>query len=90
MSEIHGEMYDTQGNVVLCKCGKPAVKEMIGINMYIAQCESCLPCDILPVKLIYKPVDRTSSAIELNGKFIVDLLTIEGETDYGISIQPSD
>lgn len=35
-------MYDAQGNIVLCKCGKPAGYAIMGTNAYKALCTDCL------------------------------------------------
>ncbi len=36
-------MYDGDGNVILCKCGKPAGSGVSGTMAYIAWCEDCPP-----------------------------------------------
>lgn len=43
-------MYDTEGNIVLCKCGKPAGSGAYGREAYIAWCEDCCP--------LYKPREK--------------------------------
>lgn len=36
------KMYDSEGEVMLCKCGKPATEGIIGKEAYIARCSECM------------------------------------------------
>ena len=35
--------YNTEGNEMLCKCGKPSIGAIIGKDAYISFCEDCSP-----------------------------------------------
>ena len=35
-------MYDSEGNVVLCKCGKPAENAIIGKSSSMSRCNKCM------------------------------------------------
>ena len=48
-------MYDSEGNVVLCKCGRPAGSAAYGTKAMIAWCEDCYPLAKETVKFIYRP-----------------------------------
>ena len=50
-----GTMYDSEGKIVLCKCGKPAGQAAIGKEAFIAWCSDCSPNKQQPAKFIYKP-----------------------------------
>lgn len=49
------KMYDSQGNVVLCKCGKEAGTAAIGKNAMAAWCEDCTPVNKSEAKFVYNP-----------------------------------
>lgn len=49
-------LYDTEENVVLCKCGKPAGACAIGIKASVAWCSDCSPWNKEVVAdFIYRP-----------------------------------
>jgi hypothetical protein len=39
---VESEMYYSNGEKMLCKCGKPAVNLIVGNHAYISRCNSCL------------------------------------------------
>ena len=47
-------MYDSGGNVMLCKCGKPAGSAVIGTEAFIVWCSDCDPLNKETVKFVYK------------------------------------
>ncbi len=49
-------MYDSEGNVVLCKCGKPAGSAAIGKEAMVAWCSECSPLEKHEAKLVYREV----------------------------------
>lgn len=49
------KLYDSQGNEVLCKCGKPSDQTFIGIDYFIARCKDCLDVPSECYNLIYIP-----------------------------------
>jgi hypothetical protein len=48
-------MYDGAGNVITCKCGKPAGMGVIGKEAMIAWCADCCPMPNHEAKFVYKP-----------------------------------
>jgi hypothetical protein len=36
------KLYDSEGNEVLCKCGKPASTAIMGKEAFIARCNECM------------------------------------------------
>jgi hypothetical protein len=48
-------MYDSDGKVVLCKCGKPAGSAAIGKECSVAWCSDCSPLSKFSAEFIYKP-----------------------------------
>ena len=49
------KMHDSDGNVVLCKCGKPAGSGVIGKEAFVAWCSECSPLNNFSAEFIYKP-----------------------------------
>lgn len=49
-------MYDEAGNVVLCKCGKPAGTSIMGKDAFIAFCSDCSPTNHLSTDFVYEPI----------------------------------
>ena len=47
-------MYDTEGNVMLCKCGKPAGGGVFGKEAFQVWCTDCAPLSKTDAKFIYK------------------------------------
>ena len=52
-------MEDAEGNVILCKCGKPATEFIIGIEAYLGRCSECMQeqygsAPVSDVKFIFK------------------------------------
>lgn len=48
-------MYDSEGNVVLCKCGKPAGSAAMGKGAMIAWCSDCSPLNKESAEFVYRP-----------------------------------
>lgn len=48
-------LYDSEGNIILCKCGKPAGTSVIGKEAFVAWCEDCTPLEKYEAKFVYKP-----------------------------------
>lgn len=42
---MEAKMYDTESNVLLCQCGKPAGSALIGKEAFVAWCEDCSPLE---------------------------------------------
>lgn len=40
------KLYDSNGNEVLCKCGKSATTEIFGIETCISLCNECMFCGL--------------------------------------------
>jgi len=56
MSTAHSCMYDGEGNIILCKCGKPAGSGMMGKESYLVWCEDCSPYkDAWVADFVYRP-----------------------------------
>jgi hypothetical protein len=52
----HGVMRDTEGNILMCTCGKPVGMAAIGKDSYIAWCPDCSPNKDAPVaEFVFKP-----------------------------------
>lgn len=47
-------MYDSEGNVMLCKCGKPASSGIMGKEAYQVWCKDCSPMSKYEGKLVYR------------------------------------
>lgn len=41
LDDTEVKMYDENGEVVLCKCGKPATSGIMGKDTYITRCSKC-------------------------------------------------
>jgi hypothetical protein len=50
-------MYDTEGNVVLCGCGKPAAISVIGLKAQISWCTDCSPVPKTSAQFVYRPTN---------------------------------
>ena len=61
-------LQDSEGNEVLCKCGKPACQAIIGKEAYLAQCSKCAGYDIEPVEFSFKPFFSESELENLKSK----------------------
>lgn len=53
----NSRMYDSEGKVVLCKCGKPVGSAAIGKEAFVAWCEDCSPTPKYDPKFVYKVSD---------------------------------
>jgi hypothetical protein len=69
-------MYDGNGNVILCKCGKPAGSGAIGKEAFIAWCSDCFPGNKEGAKLTYK-MPKNSDFV--SDSYIVDCKLKEKE-----------
>ena len=49
------KMCDSDGEIVLCKCGKPAGGAIMGKEAFIAWCTDCNPNNNFSAEFIYKP-----------------------------------
>lgn len=49
------KMYDSDGNIILCKCGKPAGSGAMGKKAFIAWCSDCSPINQSSAKFVYRP-----------------------------------
>lgn len=47
------KMYDSEGKVVLCKCGNPAGCSAMGKESYIAWCSDCSPLSKEVANFVY-------------------------------------
>lgn len=47
-------MRDSEGNIILCKCGKPAGSMISGKNAFLAHCSDCSPLGNGAAEFIYK------------------------------------
>lgn len=47
-------LYDADGNVVLCKCGKPAGQAAMGKDAFIAWCSDCSPANKQSAEFVYR------------------------------------
>lgn len=48
------KMYDSEGNVILCDCGKPAVTGVIGKDSFASWCSECSPMTRYPSDIVFK------------------------------------
>lgn len=48
-------LYNTYGEIVLCKCGKPAGIAAIGKEVYMAWCNDCAPTSKEEAEFVYRP-----------------------------------
>lgn len=55
MDPTNAVMYDAEGNILKCKCGKPAALATMGQETYVAWCVECIPLYNAPAKFIYRP-----------------------------------
>lgn len=49
------KIYDADGNVINCRCGKPAVSAAMGKEAFVAWCEDCSPMNKPSAELVYRP-----------------------------------
>lgn len=47
-------MYDSEGNVMSCKCGKPAGAGVFGQEAFQVWCTDCAPLPKTEAKFVYK------------------------------------
>lgn len=72
------KMYDSDGNVVLCKCGKPAGTAAIGKEAFVAWCPECSPCNnpIEQDKFVYKDPTEDQMQKWKDQEFLINQFTI--------------
>ena len=51
---FHSLLYDCEGNVVECKCGKPAGIAAMGKDAYQAWCQECCPFNKEEAKFVFR------------------------------------
>lgn len=49
------KMYDMEGNLILCKCGKSAGSGAIGKESFVAWCRDCSPLNQATAGFVYRP-----------------------------------
>lgn len=54
-------LYDSEGDIVYCKCGVPAETAMIGAEAYLARCNKCMGYEDSLTKLVYRSPNETSA-----------------------------
>ncbi len=47
-------LYDSEGNIILCKCGKPAGSGAMGKEAFVAWCNDCSPLNQASAKFVYR------------------------------------
>ena len=55
VEDLSTKMYDANGNIVLCKCGKPAGAGIMGKESYIFWCSECSPMPKETAEIVYRP-----------------------------------
>jgi hypothetical protein len=72
---IPGTMYTSNGDVVYCKCGKPAASAFIGKEAFMVKCSECSPYKDPVAEFVYRSPDLG------NPKFKKALETLEDKKD---------
>lgn len=71
-------MYDSEGKVINCKCGKPAGSAAMGKEAFVAWCSDCSPLHKEEAELAYRPPSEEQKAKlkDMGFKILEDAWTI--------------
>ncbi len=71
-------MYDTAGNLVLCKCGNVASGAIMGLDSYLVWCHICSPSKPSETTMMFMPPKRDNIVNPiLDDSWVIDLPHVE-------------